>query len=69
MKGLVAVGWGQFLSRFSWDWFLSLTFRDEVKSFRAHRLFGYFVRDLEKAAGIPIFWFRAEEQRTTARSM
>jgi hypothetical protein len=32
-----------------------------VKSFRAHRLFGYFVRDLEKAAGIPIFWFRADE--------
>ncbi len=61
MKGLVVVGWGQFLSRFSWDWFLSLTFRDEVTSFRAHRLFGYFVRDLEKAAGIPIFWFRADE--------
>ncbi len=40
---------------------MTLTFRDWVKSFRAHRLFGYFVRDLEKAAGQPIFWFRADE--------
>src|SRR5262249_20167679 len=54
-------GWGKFLSEFSWDWFVTLTFRDCVKSFRAHRLFGYFVRDLENAAGIPIFWFRADE--------
>ena len=53
--------WGRFLSQYSWDWFLTLTFRDWVVSFRAHRLFGYFVRDLEKAAGIPIFWFRADE--------
>jgi len=61
MRGPLALAWGQFLSRFSWDWFVSLTFRGEVKSFRAHRLFGYFVRDLEKDAGIPIFWFRADE--------
>ena len=40
---------------------LTLTFRDCAKSFRAHRLFGYFVRDLGKDAGIPIFWFRADE--------
>jgi hypothetical protein len=53
--------WGEFLSQFSWDWFVTLTFREEVGSFRAHRLFGYFVRDLEKAAGHPIFWFRADE--------
>jgi len=32
-----------------------------VKSFRAHRLFGYFVRDIEVAAKQPIFWFRADE--------
>jgi len=61
MRGPLALAWGQFLSRFSWDWFVSLTFRGDVKSFRAHRLFGYFVRDLEKDAGIPIFWFRADE--------
>jgi hypothetical protein len=61
MRGQLSVAWGQFLSQFVWDWFLSLTFREDVKSFRAHRLFGYFVRDLEKDAGIPIFWFRADE--------
>lgn len=61
MNRQLTEGWGQFLSQFSWDWFLTLTFRDWVVSFRAHRLFGYFVRDLENAAGIPIFWFRADE--------
>jgi hypothetical protein len=30
-------------------------------SFRAHRLFSYLARDIEKAAGIPIAWFRGEE--------
>jgi hypothetical protein len=61
MKRALVEGWGQFLSQFSWDWFLTLTFREPVGSFRAHRLFGYFVRDIEKAAGVPIFWFRADE--------
>jgi len=61
MNRQLTEGWGQFLSQFSWDWFLTLTFRDWVVSFRAHRLFGYFVRDLERAARIPIFWFRADE--------
>ena len=61
MSRQLAVAWGQFLSEFSWDWFLTLTFKDEVGSFRAHRLFGFFVRDIEKAAGLPIFWFRADE--------
>jgi hypothetical protein len=61
MSRQLAVAWGQFLSGFSWDWYATLTFRDWVKSFRAHRLFEQFMRDLEKAAGIPIFWFRADE--------
>jgi hypothetical protein len=61
MSRQLAVAWGQFLSEFSWDWFLTLTFKDEVGSFKAHRLFGFFVRDIEKAAGLSIFWFRADE--------
>ena len=61
MNRQLSEAWGQFLLQFSWDWFVKLTFRDSVGSFRAHRLFGHFVRDLEKAAGIPIFWFRADE--------
>jgi hypothetical protein len=61
MTRQLVAGWGQFLSGFPWDWFLTLTFKDEVGSFRAHRLFGFFVRDIEKAAGLPIFWFRADE--------
>ena len=57
----LAEAWGQFLSQFLWDWFLTLTFRDGVKSFRAHKLFASFIRELEQAAGVPIFWFRADE--------
>jgi hypothetical protein len=53
--------WGQFLSQFQWDWFVSLTFRDEVPTFRAYRILGRFLRDLEAAAGVPIYWFRADE--------
>ena len=64
MSRQLVVAWGQFLSGFSWDWYVTLTFRDWVKSFRAHRLFEQFMRDLEKAAGIPIFWFRADELGT-----
>src|SRR5262245_27147226 len=58
MSRQLVQGWGQFLSQFSWDWYVTLTFRDWVKSFTAHRLFEQFVRELEQAAGIPIFWFR-----------
>jgi hypothetical protein len=61
MSRQLAEGWGQFLSGFPWDWFVTLTFRDEVMSFRAHRLFARFVREIEKAAKMPIFWFRADE--------
>ncbi len=53
--------WGQFLSRYPWDWFVNLTFRDEVPTFRAYRILGRFLRDLEAAAEVPILWFRADE--------
>lgn len=53
--------WGQFLSQFSWDWFVNLTFRGEVPTFRAYRILDRFLRDLEAAAGVPIHWFRADE--------
>jgi hypothetical protein len=53
--------WGQFLSQFPWDWFVNLTFRDEVPTFRAYRIVGRFLRDLEANAGVPIHWFRSDE--------
>jgi hypothetical protein len=59
-KGQLVEAWGEFLSRFQWEWFVTLTFREPVGSFRAHRLFERFVRELEKAAGIAIR-FRADE--------
>jgi hypothetical protein len=62
MKRQLAEAWGQFLSEFDWDWFVTLTFRDEIKSFSAHRYFERFARDIEKQAAQPIFWFRADEE-------
>ncbi len=59
--GQLREAWGQFLSGFPWDWFVTLTFREEIGSYRAHRLFESFIRALEKAAGIPLFWFRVDE--------
>jgi hypothetical protein len=53
--------WGQFLSQFPWHWFVTLTFRGEVPTFRAHRIVKRFLRDLEAAAGVPIQWFSADE--------
>ena len=61
MNRQLVEGWGQFLSGFPWDWFLTLTFRDETVSYRAHRLYTTLVRQIEKAAGLQIFWFRADE--------
>ncbi len=45
INGQLVEAWGQFLSQFSWDWFVTLTFRDEVNSFRGHRLFSQ--RDID----------------------
>lgn len=53
--------WGKFLGQFQWDWFVSLSFREIVPTFRAHRLVRYFLQDVGTAAGVPIFWFRADE--------
>ena len=53
--------WGQFLSQFFWAWFVNLTFRDVVPTFRAYRILAKFLLDLEAAAGVPIYWFRADE--------
>lgn len=61
MSRQLVEGWGQFLIQFMWDWFATFTFRDEVPSFRAHRLFERLMQELERAAGVPIFWFRADE--------
>ena len=61
MQSHLAEAWGEFLTRFPWDWFCTFTFRDPVPSFTAHHRFAYFARDLERAAGLPIAWFRGDE--------
>ena len=62
VRSVLRNAWGDFLSGVvAWDWFLTLTFREPVPSFRAYRLFAKFCREIEKAAGQPIAWFRGDE--------
>ena len=49
------------LSRYRWDWFGSFTFRDLPPTFTAHRRFRAFIRHVERAAGVPVAYFRADE--------
>jgi hypothetical protein len=53
--------WGDFLAPFPWDWFVTLTFADEVKSFTGRNRCNAWLKSLGKAAGQPIFWFLGEE--------
>jgi hypothetical protein len=61
MPSPIVEGWGDFLSQFSWDWYATWTFADDVKTFTAHNRLARWLRDLEKAAGSPIAWFRGDE--------
>ncbi len=61
MDKQLAEAWGSFLAGYPWDWFVTLTFREPVVSFRAHRLFHSFCCDIDRIAGTPIGWFRADE--------
>jgi hypothetical protein len=64
MQEQLAEAWGQFLSGYPWDWFCTFTFRsgdDPPSSFRAHRLFGSFMRDVTTRSEQPVFWFRGDE--------
>jgi hypothetical protein len=53
--------WAKFLSRFTWDWYCTLTFRDPPSPERAHRMFRQFVCDIERAAGCLVGWFAVDE--------
>jgi hypothetical protein len=64
MNRQVQDGWGQFLARFPWDWYFTLTFRELVSPQQAVRIFRRFARDIEEAADMPIGWFRVSEYGT-----
>jgi hypothetical protein len=61
MTDELAREWGSFLAGYPWDWFVTLTFREPPGSFRAHRIYDRFTRDIQRAANVPIGWFRADE--------
>lgn len=65
------LAWTEFLSRWEWDWFLTLTFRDEVHPERADKLFRVFVSQINRELfgnrwykhGDGIRWVRALEMQ------
>jgi hypothetical protein len=61
MEHQLSEAWGDFLSQYQWEWFMTLTFREPVPSYRAYRLFRRYVADIRRAAGIPIAWFMVFE--------
>lgn len=70
-RGRLRREWGHFVSSFPWDWFCAFSFRGmldrrggeliDVPPGTAHNLFSAFCHDLQKVAGNPIAWFRADE--------
>ncbi len=61
MSNPLSDAWGDFLGQYHWDWFVTLTFAGDVKTFTAHNRCNAWLRSLEKAAGHPIAWFRGDE--------
>jgi hypothetical protein len=61
MRRPLSQAWGEFLSGFNWEWFLTLTFREPQESFRAHRLFRRFAGQINRAAGNSVAWFMVFE--------
>ncbi len=70
-RGRLRWEWGNFVSRFPWDWFCSFSFRGmldrragelvDVPPGTAHNLFSAFCHDIQRVAGNPVVWFRADE--------
>jgi hypothetical protein len=61
MRKELSHAWGVFLSRFPWDWFVTLTFRAQQPSFRAYHLFRRFANDLQRASRFRVAWFMVFE--------
>ena len=61
MSNSLSACWGDFLSGFGWDWYVTLTFAGDVKTFTARNRCKAWLKQIEKAAGQPIAWFRGDE--------
>lgn len=53
--------WGQWLSEWNWEWFVTLTFREEVGIVKAERLWRRWIRELNEAFGDRVGYFRVME--------
>ncbi len=61
MSNPLAEGWGDFLGQFEWDWFVTLTFEGDVKTFTARNRCNEWLKSVGRAAGQPIYWFRGDQ--------
>jgi hypothetical protein len=61
MQSPLVEAWGDFLSKYYWSWFVTLTFREETKSFTGLRKFNAFIRMLQKATSGSVTFFRVDE--------
>jgi hypothetical protein len=61
MSNPLSDSWGDFLCQFRWDWYVTLTFAGDVKTFTARNRCNAWLKSLERAAGQPISWFLGEE--------
>jgi len=53
---------GEFLSRYAWEWWVTITFRDEATTYTAHNAAKRFLLHVERAAGRHVGAFYAIER-------
>lgn len=59
----LVLAYTEFLAAFSWDWFVTLTFRGYARRSRANRCFEVWIDGLQVANGTRTFkWFRVAEK-------
>lgn len=57
----VRQAWGEWLERFPWDHYVTLTFKDKSGPDLARRSFDRWIRRLEQEAKLPLLWFVGHE--------
>jgi len=53
--------WSEWLNRYNWDWYVTLTFRHPVSAKVAHHLWCKWIRALEKQLDDGVGYFRVSE--------
>ncbi len=69
-RGELKDGYAEWLSRFAWDWFCTLTFRGYPSRSKANKCFHRWISELRVAQGTENFrWFRVTEYGCTGENV